>query len=178
MRKQTAAIHYAQAYYPFIRQRFQEMFVLLEAIRELFILNPDLSAFMQHPRFSAGEKKVLLNNAFGNKLPPEVERFTQLLIDRKRTALLPDIIGELRALYQRENGLQEIRVASAEPLTEERKARLMHRVGELLGKKVVAEFSVKQELLGGMVVHVGDKVIDSSIKNQLKRLHLAVQRKG
>jgi F-type H+-transporting ATPase subunit delta len=167
MKKTNAAAVYAAAYYPYIRDKYAEVRDILASVLEVFSSSGDLRIFLNHPKFSVKQKQITLSNIFSGMLIPEVERFLFLLVERSRIGDLADIFTELEEQDRQANGIQAVSVTSAYPLTEEEKAVLLHRISEVIGKKVVSDFTVNDSLIAGLIIKVGDKVIDTTVKTQI-----------
>ncbi len=170
MPKTNVAAVYAAAYYPYIRDKYAQARDILSSVGEVLSSSEDLRIFLNHPKFSVKQKQITLSNIFSGSLIPEVERFLFLLIERGRIGDLPDILSGLEEQDRKANNIQAVSVASAYPLTEEEKAVLMHRIGEVLGKKVVSDFTVNDSLIAGLIIRVGDKVIDTTVKTQINSM--------
>src|SRR6266566_872389 len=101
------------------------------------------------------------------KLSGEAENFVRVLAQNNRLPLLPEIHGQFEALKNEREGVVEAEVQSAFELTEAQLADLIQRLEKKTGRKVRAQVSVDRELIGGVKVALGDKVIDGSARGQL-----------
>ncbi|MBC7325220.1 MAG: ATP synthase F1 subunit delta, partial [Moorella sp. (in: Bacteria)] len=90
-----------------------------------------------------------------------------LLIDHKREMFLKDIVSFFTEMANRARNLVEVQVTSAVELEKEEKKKLTEVMEKVTGKKVRAEYFVDPSLIGGVVVRVGDRVIDGSIRTRL-----------
>ena len=93
-----------------------------------------------------------------------------LLARRKRFFALPAIAVELDRLSDENAGIARATVTSAEPLSEAYEQRLVQELSALTGKKIVLQRKQDPELLAGLVVRIGDQVIDGSAKSTLAEL--------
>jgi F-type H+-transporting ATPase subunit delta len=93
-----------------------------------------------------------------------------LLTRRKRMACLPAIALELERLTDEQSGTQRVTVISAEPLSEPYAERLTRELGHMTGKTVVLERRLDPELLAGVVIKLGDQIIDGSARARLADL--------
>jgi len=129
-----------------------------------------LRMFLESPRVSADRKNEVLAKAFGGQLPRNFVRFLQALITHRRQMLLPLIAAEYRDLMDEVEGRVHAAVTVAREPGEEGRAMIATQLGRTLGKEVVPHFSVNAAILGGVVVRVGDTVLDGSVRRRLSTL--------
>lgn len=94
----------------------------------------------------------------------------RLLLRRGRIDLLPGVLHEFRRLHRRQEGITEATIVSAAPLGPSEEEALRERLTEMTGGRVVMDFSVDPSILGGVVVRLGDRLIDGSVRGRLERL--------
>ncbi len=135
----------------------------------------ELQVFFFSPYFSPEEKKEGLRKAISDA-DPIFLNFLDLLIENHRTPALMRIRRNYETLWQRENDLLPVQVTSAVELDEETVRHIGDRIGEQTGRKVQLSSSVDDNLLGGIVVRVGNSIIDASIRNRLEQLRKQVAR--
>lgn len=100
----------------------------------------------------------------------QVARLVELLVERRRVGLLPRVAEAYRQLLYAERGIVEAEVASAAPLTEAERDALRERLERLAGRQVELRERVDPGLLGGLVVRIGDRLYDASVRGRLERL--------
>jgi F-type H+-transporting ATPase subunit delta len=93
-----------------------------------------------------------------------------LLVERRRVALLPKVADAFRRLIYARRNIIEAEVASAAPLTEAERAALRERLARLVGRRVELRERLDPGLLGGLVVRIGDRLYDASVRGRLERL--------
>jgi len=135
----------------------------------------DLQVFLFSPYFSSHEKKEGLRKAI-TEADPLVVNFLEVLVDNHRMPALMRIRRSYDALWERENDLLPVQVTSAVELDEATVANIGDRIGEQTGRKVELSSTVEPDLLGGIVVRVGNSIIDASIRNRLEQLRRTVAR--
>jgi len=135
----------------------------------------DLQVFLFSPYFSSQEKKEGLRKAIIDA-DPIVVNFLELLVDNHRMPALMRVRRSYDALWEQENNLLPVRVTSAVELDEATVRNIGERIGEQTGRKVELSSSVEPDLLGGIVVRVGNSIIDASIRNRLEQLRRTVAR--
>ena len=135
----------------------------------------ELQIFFFSPYFSTEEKKEGLRK-FLQDADPILLNFLDLLIDNHRMPALFRIRTLLDGLWEQENDLLPVSVTSAVELDEETVRHIGDRIGEQTGRKVELSSSVDPDLLGGIVVRVGNSIIDASIRQRLEHLRKQVIR--
>ena len=139
--------------------------------------SPELVKVFRNPVFTAEEKKgvavKLLEEAGA---PPMVGNFVRLLADEDRLTILPDIEAHFRAMLDADEGLLRGRLVTAIELSEDKKAGLVTKLEAQTGQKLVLDYEVDPEIKGGLVLKVGDRVLDASLRAQLGMLHEIIKR--
>jgi len=123
-----------------------------------------------HPQITAADKKELLDSIFKDKIQSLTGNFLALLVDRRRETFIKDILDEFVILANRDRNVVEARVSSAVELTTDEKNSIEQLLANITGKKVQSSYAVEPSLVGGVLVHIGDKVIDGSIKARLANM--------
>ncbi|MFM8560081.1 MAG: ATP synthase F1 subunit delta, partial [bacterium] len=126
--------------------------------------------FLLDPQVSPADRRRVLDQALQGKVMPAVRVFADLLLRKKRLALVASIANEFRVIVERVQGLERVTAFSAVPLTADETARLQQQLERVTGKKVVLDAQVDPSLVGGAYVRIGDRVIDRSIKSLLSSL--------
>ncbi|MDU3215132.1 MAG: F0F1 ATP synthase subunit delta [Negativicoccus succinicivorans] len=142
----------------------------LAQIGEIVQQNPELTGFLRNQLISREAKKEVVERIFTQHLNPMVMRFLGVVIDRGRIALLPDIIDVYLELSHVERNIAEAQVRLAVDLTDEEETRLIRELTELTGKEIYLEKTIDPSILGGMIVTIGDRRIDGSLKRQLHEM--------
>ncbi|MBI4376599.1 MAG: ATP synthase F1 subunit delta [Elusimicrobia bacterium] len=130
----------------------------------------DALPVLRHPRVPPADKKRRLAEMIGSKVSQTTIRFFNLLIDKKRFDLLPIISAHFGRLVAEKNNIARAQVRSAAPLSPQAQEKLKDKLGRFAGKKIELDIRVDPEIIGGLVVRLGDWVLDSSIRGQLKQL--------
>ena len=135
----------------------------------------DLSVFFFSPYFSTEEKKEGLGKVLDGA-DDTVRNFLELLIEKHRMPALFRIRREYDSLWEEENKLLPVEVTSAIELDKETVEQIGDKIGERTGRKVQLESKVDPDILGGIVLRVGDRILDASIANRLESLRKQVAR--
>jgi len=125
---------------------------------------------LDDPDVPFSEKQGLIEKAVGKDAAPEIRNFVSLLATRGHVHYLPDILDELGRLSKGGAARQLVVVTSAVPLTEEEKRHLQRRLMKRFGPYLDFRYYVDPEILGGLIVRIGDKVIDGSVVGRLEAL--------
>jgi F-type H+-transporting ATPase subunit delta len=131
---------------------------------------PQLDAMLKSPRLTHEERLPILDKAFGGKLSPTTLTFLKVVSQHNRLDCLRAIAKAARLQLNTARGRVEVHVESAYPLSNPVRERISQRLTQMLGRQVILTTEVNEDLLGGLVVRVGDTVYDASIAAQLKRM--------
>ena len=137
--------------------------------------NRDLSVFLFSPYFSTEEKKDGLKRVVTG-IDPVFENFLEALIERHRTPAIFRIRSRFEELWDDEKQLLPVQVTSAVELDSGTVESIGSRIREQTGRTVELSSKVDPEILGGIVLRVGNFVLDASIRNRLDQLRKQVAR--
>jgi F-type H+-transporting ATPase subunit delta len=135
--------------------------------------NRQLAVFFFSPYFSTDEKKNGLH-ATVEGADPAFMNFLEALIERHRMPAIYRIRTEFEVLYDKTNKLLPVKVTSAIELDAETIASLGRRIGEQTGNEIELSSEVDPEILGGIVLRVGNFILDASIRTRLEQLRRGV----
>jgi F-type H+-transporting ATPase subunit delta len=132
----------------------------------------DLSA---NPSIPAVRVAEVVLAVCGDKLAAEGENLARLLVENKRLNLLPEIVALFEALKAEQEGELAAHIISAFPLDAAQMAGLVARLEGKFGRKVNATQSQDESLIGGVVIQVGDEVMDASVRGGLEALAVTLK---
>jgi F-type H+-transporting ATPase subunit delta len=135
--------------------------------------NRDLQVFFFSPYFSTTEKQDGLERVVSDA-DPAILNFLKLLIEKHRMPVLFRIRADYDALWEEENKLLPVHITSAVELESAIVEQLGDRISEQTDRKVELSADVDPEILGGIVVRVGNSVLDASVRNRLEQLRKQV----
>jgi len=127
------------------------------------------------PNQSAAKVAGLFISILAGKLSGDAENFVRVLAENGRLDVLDQICDQYEALKNEREGVVEAEVVSAFEMDKAQVADLVARLEKKTGRKVKARVSVDKELIGGVKVVLGDKVIDGSARAQLGALEAALK---
>jgi F-type H+-transporting ATPase subunit delta len=135
----------------------------------------DLQTFFFSPYFSTEEKKKGLDTALEGA-DDTVENFLALLIENHRMPALFRVRRELDRMWREVNKLLPVQITSAVELDEAVTKQIGEEIGRQTGREIELTSSVDPDVLGGIVVRVGNSILDASIRTRLERLRKQVAR--
>jgi F-type H+-transporting ATPase subunit delta len=133
----------------------------------------ELQVFFFSPYFSTQEKKDGLDRAVSDA-DPVVQNFLELLIEKHRMPAIFRLRANFDALWEEENRLLPVHITSAVELDDATVRQLGDRISEQTGRRVDLSARVEPDILGGIVVQVGNSVLDASVRNRLDQLRKQV----
>ena len=135
----------------------------------------DLAVFFFSPYFSTDEKKDALHKAIEDA-QPELMNFLEALIERHRMPVIFRIAQRFAELWDEERQLLPVQVTSAVELDKSTVKEIGERIGEQTGRTVELSSTVDPDILGGIVLRVGNFILDASITGRLEQLRKQVAR--
>ncbi|HET7366337.1 MAG TPA: F0F1 ATP synthase subunit delta [Burkholderiales bacterium] len=172
----TVARPYAEAAFKLADEagalaRWSEMLAALAAVAA----DPRVRQAAADPRLSDAQRAGLFITVLGGRLTGEAENFVRVLAQNDRLGLLREIREQFEMLKNEREGVVEATVQSAFELTAAQLKDIVTRLEKKTGRKVRPQVSVDRELIGGVKIVLGDKVIDGSARAQLAALETALK---
>jgi len=147
----------------------------LESLGQTVRKHPRLMKLLQNPLVNRREKHGLIQKAANQKMSPLVDRFLMLLVDKRRIDLFPLIVERVREVLNEKLGIQEATVVSAHKLDSQSSQGLKKVLETITNKKIVLETQTDPDLLGGVQVKLGNRLIDGSLRTRLEALRTQLQ---
>ncbi|MDI3298837.1 MAG: F0F1 ATP synthase subunit delta [Bacillota bacterium] len=177
MAHETVARRYAQALFELARERgeLEPVRRELEGLAARAAEDRRWRWVMESPALPASAREAALDHLLEEEPSPLVQRFLHVLVRKGRGALLQAIAGEYGRLADEAEGVREASVTTAMPLDEANREALRRRLEEWTGGRVRLREQVDPAILGGLIVRVGDRRVDGSVRTRLEemRRHLA-----
>ena len=172
MRDSTIAKNYAETLLELARRAkdLEGWGRMIMEVADALDADASLRLFLDTPRVSADAKNEILARAFQDRMPRHFVRFLQTLVSNRRQALIPEIADEYRALLDEAEGRVHAYVTVARESSEADKQLIAKELSRVLGKTVIPHLTVNPEILGGLVVRVGDEIMDGSVRRRLSSL--------
>ncbi|MFD2238644.1 F0F1 ATP synthase subunit delta [Aureimonas populi] len=151
----------------------------LNAFRDLIEENADFRRLVESPAFTSHEQLAAVSAIVAEVKPsPLVGNFLKVVASNRRLFALAGIAEGFRAMAAAHRGEAEAEVVSAHPLTEEQRGELRDALGSYSGKTISLRESVDPAILGGLVVRIGSRQVDTSLRSKLNSLKLALKEVG
>lgn len=172
MLNQAVARRYARALFDLAREKglLEQVANELELVAKMIESDGYLRAIMNDVLISPVQKHNLIEKIFGGKVSPLVLNFLFVVVRKRREAHIPDMYRVFMDLANEAQGVVEVEVRSAFELPEDTIRNLEGKLVAKLGKRVKFQTQVAPELIGGLVVRVGDTLMDGSIRTRLRRM--------
>jgi F-type H+-transporting ATPase subunit delta len=135
--------------------------------------NREVAIFFFSPYFSTDEKKAGLNRMVSGA-EPIFENFLEALLERHRMPAIFRIRAAYEQMWEEENRLLPVQVTSAVVLDEQTVQSIGERIGEQTGRRIELSSEVDDSIIGGIVLRVGNVILDASIRNRLEQLRKQV----
>lgn len=126
--------------------------------------------FLESPKISEAQKNEVFFQALGDRVPRHFLRFLQTLVRKRRQMLIPTISSEYDKLLDIHEGRVHANVTVARETSAEDESRIAAELSRVIGMTVVPHLNVNPAILGGVVVKIGDTVMDGSVRRRLGRL--------
>ena len=142
----------------------------LKEITELFAKNPDIEGFFTSPIVKKEDKKEILEKSFKGKIDEKFYNFLNVLTDKNRIFILPNIENIYHEKLTKAENILEVEAQSVIKLDKNMQNALIDKLTKITGKKISLTNTINKDIIGGLVLKFDGKVIDGSVKTQLKRL--------
>lgn len=142
----------------------------VSTMKEVLEKETDFFTVLSHPSILQAEKIQMVETIFKGKVSEELVGLLVLIIKKGRQDLILNIFEAFLTMAKADRGVISATVTSAMPLKEEQLAQIKANIENNTGKEVELEVTVDQTLIGGMIIKVGDKVVDGSIRGKIQGL--------
>ena len=169
MRETTIARNYAEALLSLARKSddLPGWGRMIDDVANAIERDHRLRNFLEAPQISADQKNAVLSKAFEDRAPRLFLRYLQRLVKNRRQMLIPAIANEYRDLVDEVEGRVHAQVTLAKEPDAEQRAAIARQLTHTLGQPVVPQVRINPNILGGIIVRVGDRVMDGSIRRRL-----------
>ena len=151
----------------------------ISALKKILDENPDFAKLMNHPKILKEEKLEVAKSVFAGRVSDEILGFLLLVVTKDRYSDIDDILDYFVAQVKQLKGIGVAYVTAAMELTESQKKDVEKKLIETTSyKSMEMHYDVDSALIGGLVIRIGDRVVDSSVQTKLNKLQrelLAVQ---
>ncbi len=164
---------YGLALYELARDegKIPDIFEEVKALKQAFSDGDELMRFIKNPQITQEEKQKVIESSLKGKVSDEMLGFLVILIQKDRFAFVSEIFDYYIDRVNEENGIGKAKVSSPMELSAAQKSLVEKKLLDTTGyKEVDVEYPIDPELRGGIVIRVGDRVVDGSIRTRLYEL--------
>lgn len=174
----SVARRYAEALFQVAvkRNEVDEVAQSLHEVAQAVGGSRELMSALHHPLLTDEKKQAIVRGVFGGKIREDVERFLFLVIQKGRAVMLPQMVEEFDRMVDEFRGAADAEAVSAVPLSPQQTANLEAALNQKFGVQVRLKTRVDESILGGLVVRVGDKLIDGSVATRLQQMNEQLKR--
>jgi len=135
-----------------------------------------LIRFFESPVISREKKAAIVKTLFAERLQPIMLHFLLLLVEKRREYIFPLIVTAYQSLRDEHMGVSEAHIRSAKTMSEAEQKNVTTALEALTGRRIRLQVEVVPDLIGGIVIRVGDTVYDGSVVQQLRSLRHRMER--
>ena len=139
-------------------------------ISETINTNEQLKNALMNPIVTLNDKKDIFERLFKIHIEKVTLDFVFLLLENNRLNCLEEVVNCFNKSNNRENNIITPTIISAIELNDEQKSRIIAKIAEKTGKKVIPEYSIEPDIVGGIIIEIDDKTIDLSIKTKFDNM--------
>lgn len=148
-----------------------ELLEEVRALRGILAANPEFDSLMKHPAVPKPEKLKVTETVFRGRISDELVNFFGIIVSKERFGDLEAILDYFTDRVKEKQRIGVVYVTSAVALSEQDKAAVEKRIYETSNyRKLEPHYSVDPGLIGGLVIRIGDRVVDSSIRTKLEHM--------
>jgi len=149
----------------------KELMDEIVTVQNIFESNPDFDKLMLHPGIPKQEKLKVVENVFGGKVSDELAGFFRIIIENERYKDIPAVFDYYTAKVKEADGIGIAYITTAMELSQSQKNAVEAKLLETTSYHTMEmHYNIDTSLIGGMVIRIGDRVVDSSIKSKLNEL--------
>ena len=151
--------------------RMDEFFEAVKVVADILRTNDEFGKLMNHPKITKEDKVKIVEETFGSRIPKEITGIMTLLVTKGRAESILSVFEYFIDLVKEEKKIGSANVTTAVALTDAQKAKVEQKLLDTTKyESFEMNYSVDESLIGGMVIRIGDRVVDSSIKTKLYEL--------
>jgi F-type H+-transporting ATPase subunit delta len=142
-----------------------EIILLEEAFKKM-----ELEEFLGHPKIPQAEKIKVLEESLTDKISHDLLGLLVLIVQKGRYLDIDDILQEVLEQIDVHHGRVKAYISSADALTHDQKDKIVHQLAKQAHKEIIPIYEIDESLIGGLVIRIGDRIVDNSIKGHLHTL--------
>ena len=141
----------------------------LNYIQNVFETSQDLKSFLVNPIITVSDKKDIISKVFTD-LSVNTLTFLSRLIDQNRFEYFSTILSEFKRILDDINNIIRVEILSAVELTKDEKVKIEEKLQSKLKSNIASEYKTDEGIIAGLVIKIGDKVVDNSLKTRFSEL--------
>lgn len=151
--------------------KIDDWYVEVLELTSILKKNKDLIELLNHPHVDKLEKEKIIKNIFEGKISNEILGLIVMIMDKGHISKIVGVFRYFIKLVKEHKNIGVAKVTSATVLTEAQKSKIENRLIETTSySRMEVTYKVDESLIGGLVIRIGDRVVDSSIKTKLETL--------
>lgn len=155
---------------------FEKISENLNLIKDILTQSKDLNEVLINPLVSVEDKKEIIEKVFSNEVNILIINFLKVLVDKNRFDAFDEILNSYNKSLDDINNIARIKVTSAVEMSEDARKKLKVKLEEKTRKNVILDLSINSDIIAGLVIKIGDNVIDMSLKHKLEDLSKSIVR--
>lgn len=153
------------------KQNPEEFLEEAQGILQILEENPEFDKLMKHPKISKPEKEEVVETVFAERVSREMTGFLKLIVHKERYHEVKNIIRYFAERLREERGIGVAYVTTAVDLSDDRKEAVKRKLLETTSYKVMeVHYKVDPAIIGGMIIRIKDRVVDSSVRTKLEEM--------
>jgi F-type H+-transporting ATPase subunit delta len=150
------------------KNQLEQVYQDIKLLKSICKSNPDFVNILKSPVITAEKKEQIFEAIMKDKVNPLTSSFLKLLINKTRESNLPEIVKSFIQYYNKLKGIQEVKITTAVPMSDELRSAILQKIkGSTSIEQIELETSIKEELIGGFTLEIGDTLIDASVLRDL-----------
>lgn len=139
-------------------------------LKDTFANEKDLMGLISNPQIPISERKKIIEEVFSGNVSKDLLGLIDLTIQKKREDILPQIFEDFLSRVNEYKGILIVSVTVFNPLTNEQEKALINKLEKATKKTIQLEQKIDKSLIGGMVIRIGDRILNNSIKGMIENM--------
>ena len=157
------------------RNSLEETLSDIQLLNSICTQSHDFTMMLRSPVIPAQKKLSVINSVVGGNMKDLTKAFINLLVTKGREMNLPEIAGAFITQYKEMKNIRTVRVTTAVPMTDSIRNTIVQKIAGFMPTATIEmETKVNEDLIGGFVLEVGDKLFDASVKTKLNEIRANV----
>lgn len=142
----------------------------LKLVAESIAGDRDMMMYLKAPGFSREDKKSLIDRIFSGKLSEVMVNFLKLLVDKDRQVLINEVDESFAELMDKVHNRQRVTLIASAEIDGTVIERIKSALKDKFKKEIILDITINKSILGGIIIKVGDLIIDGSLSKSLSRV--------